>query len=218
MGRMTMKVKNARGRTAEYKQSRAALRTIEMAVATVEDGIKRLGMLQDYLYRAHRAALGGFQAARHHSLLVRHLDWPAALGARVPHEHVDRSLTDREADKIVLWAGSAFEITGGMLTLSTLLDGWYGDLVRSAAEAARSAALKVTVWQHRASELILLLDQLCADERIAGPLVLAGARKKDDLTGPGGERWFAGAAAPDDDEEDDDEGITRHPIVNRRLH
>jgi hypothetical protein len=202
-----------------------------MAVATVEDGIKRLGMLQDYLYRAHRAALGSFQAARHHSLegrdlhlveagmrkLAQHLDWPAALGERTPQEDLDRPLTDGEAGGITRWASSAFTIAGEMLDLSALLDDWYGDLVRWAAEAARSAALRVTVWQHRkaAGKLIFRLDQLCADERIAG--ALAAARRKDALTAPGGERWFAGETLPEgyQEEGDDDDEVTR--LMNRRL-
>jgi hypothetical protein len=174
--------------TAEVDASRAALTTIEVAVATVEDGIEQLGRLQDCLYSARLGAVATFQGARHHSLngrdlhlieecadlLAQRLDWPARLAGRTSPNHLARPLTDAESWQVGRWATSAYEITASMLDVSRLLDVGYAQVVASTADVARSAFAQVTAEEdkQKAVKLMLRLDQLCADERIVDALAL----------------------------------------------
>jgi hypothetical protein len=188
---VSIKVKKAMTRTSE-KQSRAALATIESAVATVAEAVKQLGLLQRDLSRAHRAALESFQVARHHPLTGHHLEGmerlartladrrggPSAIRDRAANDHLERPLSHSESWQIGRWASSAAVIAAGLPHLGdTVVDEWYGDLVASAADAARSALPKVTVEAHkrRAARLMLRLDHLCSDVRIAQPLAATRA-------------------------------------------
>ena len=180
---MSRKSKTARAPTAEARHSRAALRTMQLAVDAVADALRRLGTLQSDVHRSRGAALASLQVARHHSLkdadlhpiedrisqLARRLDWPRSICGRVHNEHLERPLTDPESHMVGRWAGSAHALTVGMLDISEQLDAWYAGLVVTAAGAARAASCKVTVVAHKrkAAKLLLRLDGLCADERVA---------------------------------------------------
>jgi hypothetical protein len=184
------KARTARARTSEAAHSRAALWTIQLAVDAVADALRRLGTLQGQVYRSHRAALATLQMARHHPLkaadlnlvedrfgqLARRLDWPQGIRARAHYEHLGRPLTDPESRMIGSWAGSALALTDGMLDISEQLDLGYAGLVVSAAGAARAASFRVTAEAHKrkAAKLLLRLDQLCADERVAWAFAVPG--------------------------------------------
>ena len=61
-------MKATQTRRAALKQSRAALRTIQLAVETIADSIRQLQRLQGHAHRGHRDALATLRMARHHSL------------------------------------------------------------------------------------------------------------------------------------------------------
>jgi hypothetical protein len=180
---MSRKSMTARAPTAEAKHSRAALRTMRLAVEAVADALRRLGALQSNVYHSRQAALATLQAARQHSLkdaelgpiedgigqLAKRLDWPRSISARVHNEHLERPLTAPESHMVGRWAGSAHVLTVGMLDIGEQLDAWYAGLVVTAAGVARAASCRVTVTAHkrRAAKLMLRLDGLCADERVA---------------------------------------------------
>jgi len=204
-----MKTTKSQTRTAEHRQSRAALRTIEQAVFAVEISSKRLGAHQEYLYSAHGDAVRAFQIARHHPLkghdlhlveedatrLANLLDWPAALRARDPRKYFERRLTEGDSKEIVRWAGAAYQTSVELLGLSEMFDLWYGRLVVAMAEAARSALRKVTVETHqkRAGELMDRLDELCAEESLAGAIALANEGEEEDghrQCGPSPAGWL----------------------------
>jgi hypothetical protein len=163
---------------------------MQLAVDAVADALRRLSALQDQVYGGHRAALGNLQVARHHPLkaaylspiekcfdhLAKRLDWPRGVRSRAPNEHLDRPLGDRECRMIASWGASAFALTVGMLDIYEQLGDWYADLVVSAAGAARAAAYKVTVKAHKtkADTLLLRLDRLCADQRVAWAFPVPG--------------------------------------------
>jgi len=165
------------------KQSRAALRTIQLAVDTVADSIRQLQRLQDHAHRGHRAALATLRMARHHSLnsndmsrveetvgkFARLMDWPLAMRSRNRVEPLERPLSDPESRLLANLAGSALLVAGGMLDITEQLDAWYGPLVVTAAAAARSALPSVTSEAHRkrADKLMLRLEQLCGNTHIA---------------------------------------------------
>jgi hypothetical protein len=168
---------------AALKQSRAALRTIQLAVDTVADSIRQLRRLQGHAHRGHRAALATVRMARHHSLnggdksrveetvgkFARLMDWPLAMRSRSRVEPLERPLSDAESRLLANLAGSALLVAGGMLDITEQLDAWYGGLVVTAAAAARSALPSVTSQQHRerADKLMLRLEELCANAHIA---------------------------------------------------
>ena len=64
--------------------------------------------------------------------------------------------------------GSALAVSAGTLDITEYLDALYGGLAVTAAATARSA-YSVTAETHRkrADKLMLRLDQLCANQRIA---------------------------------------------------
>jgi hypothetical protein len=187
---MRRKANTGRPTAAEVKHSRAALWTIQLAVDAVADGLRCLGALQDQVYRSRCATMGTLQMARHHALkeadlrpiedrvgqLARRLDWPRSLRARARYEHLERPLGCTESYVIGRWAECALALTMGMLDISEQLDIGYAGLVVSAATAARAAAARVTVEGHkrRAAMLMLRLDQLCADERVAWAFAAPG--------------------------------------------
>src|SRR5262245_1827769 len=170
-------------RGAALKQSRAALRTIQLAVDTVADSIRQLQRLRRHAHRGHRAALATLSMARHHSLngcdlsrveetvgkFARLMDWPLAMRSRTRFEHLERPLSEGESRLMANLAGSALLVAGGMLDITEQLDAWYGGLVVTAAAAARSALPSVTSDGHRkrAEKLMLRLEQLCANSHIA---------------------------------------------------
>lgn len=178
-----MRSRATTARKTEVQKSRAALWTIQLAVDTVADSIHQLQTLQGAVHRGHRAALSTFQTVRHHALkkpernfveafvsrLAERLDWPKKMRSRSRHLHLERSLSHTESRVLGGLAGSAFAITTGLLDLSDQLDVWYGGHAVTAVVLARSAFPNVTSDAHRrrAAKLMLRLDQLCADNRIA---------------------------------------------------
>jgi hypothetical protein len=170
-------------RKALLKQSRAALRTIQIAVDAVADSIQHLKWLQAHAHRGHRAALVTLRLARHHCLkdcdmlrveetvgkFARLTDWPAALRARSRYEQLERPLNDTESRQVANLAGSALLVAAGMLDVIEQLDASYGRLAITAAAVARSALTKVTSQEHRkrADKLMLRLEELCRDTHIA---------------------------------------------------
>jgi hypothetical protein len=157
--------------------------TIRLAVDTVADNISQLKTLQDKVYRGYRVALSTLQMARHHSLrdgdltlvedcvgkLAQRADWPAAMRSRSGHKRLERPLSDVESSGVTRLAGSAIAVSAEMLDTGERLDALYGGLAVTAAATARSALAGVTDETHRkrAEKLMLRLDQLCANQRIA---------------------------------------------------
>jgi hypothetical protein len=180
---MGSKTKRATARTTPVKHSRAALWTIQLAVETAADSARRLGALQDRMFRGHQAALWTLQMARHHSLkggdlqlveegirrLAERVEWPSSIRRRTRREHLERPLTDTESGVVRNLAASATRVASGMLDISEQLDDWYGGVILMAVAAARSALSGVTVEAHkrRAAKLMDRLDLLCRDERVA---------------------------------------------------
>jgi hypothetical protein len=172
-----------KARKTEVQQSRAALWTIQLAVDAVADSISQLKILQSNVYRGYRVALPTLQMARHHSLsdgdltlvedcvgkLAQRADWPAAMRSRSRHKRLERPLSDAESSGVTRLAGSAIAASAEMLDISERLDALYGGLAVTAAAAARAAFASVTDETHRkrADKLMLRLDQLCANQRIA---------------------------------------------------
>jgi hypothetical protein len=179
-------------RKAALKCSRAALRTIELAVETVTHSIRQLKVLRRHMHRGHREALSALHMARHHSLsdadikrveeIVRGYaqvaDWPATMRSRRPHDHLARPLSDAESSVQAILAGQALTVAAGLLTVGEQLDNWYGGLAVAAAVAGRLALPSVTVEAHRrrAYKLISQLEQLCANEQIHWAFVAAAGR------------------------------------------
>jgi hypothetical protein len=170
-------------RKAQLKQSRAALRTIQIAVDAVAASIQHLKSLQAHAHRGHRAALVTLRLARHHCLndcdllrveeavgkFARLTDWPAALRARSRYEQLERPLNNTESRQVANLAGSALLVAAGMLDVTEQLDACYGRLAVTAAAVARSALMKVTSQSHRerADKLMLRLEELCGSAQIA---------------------------------------------------
>jgi hypothetical protein len=189
-----MKSKMRKARTAEHKHSRAALSTIEMAVATVGASIEQLSKLQGELHNARNATLTTFLAARDHALkgcdlrlieafaseLAERRNWPERVRSRAQREDLERPLSEHESWEIGRCAATAYTVAQCMIAAHEGFEEGYGLLVLSSVNAARSALLKVTVEAHivEAEELMHQLDQLCADKRIAGALAMAD---RDDL-------------------------------------
>lgn len=179
-------------RKAELNNSRAALRTIELAVETVAHSIQQLKMLRRHLHQGHRKALSALQTARHHALrdadvkrvediiggYARVADWPAAMRARSPHDKLDRPLSDVESNVLAILAGQALAVAAGALTVSEQIDNWYGGLAVAAAVAGRLALPGVTEKAHRrrADKLMIRLEQLCANDQINWAFVAAAGR------------------------------------------
>jgi hypothetical protein len=106
---------------AHLKRSRAALRTIELAVDTVAHSIRQLKVLRTHMHRGHRRALLALSTARHHSLseadlgrvedmvggYARVADWPANMRSRSPHDHLERPLSEAESTVLAVLAGRA---------------------------------------------------------------------------------------------------------------
>jgi len=177
-------------RKALLKQSRAALRTIQIAVDAVADSIQHLKWLQAHAHRGHRAALVTLRLARHHCLndcdmrrvedtvgkFARLTDWPAALRARSRYEQLERPLNDTESRQVANLAGSALLVAAGMLDVIEQLDACYGRLAVTAATVARSALTKVTSQEHRkrADKLMLRLEELCSNSHIAWAFAVIG--------------------------------------------
>ena len=178
-----MRSRARRSRRTEVQQSRAALWTIQLAVDAVADTISQLKTLQGNVYRGYRVALSTLQMARHHSLsdgdltlvedcvgkLAQRADWPAAMRSRGRHKRLERPLSDAESSGVTRLAGSAIAVSAEMLDTGERLAALYGGLAVTAAAAARSAFASVTDETHRkrADKLMLRLDQLCANQRIA---------------------------------------------------
>src|SRR5262245_1500476 len=182
-------MKPTQTRRVALQQSRAALRTIQLAVDTIADSIRQLQRLQGHAHRGHRAALGTLRMARQHSLnsddmgrveetvskFARLMDWPLAVRSRSRFEPLERPLSDAESRLLANLAGSALLVAGGMLDITEQLDTWYGGLVVTAAATARSALPSVTGEGHRkrADKLMLRLEQLCANTHIAWAFAVA---------------------------------------------
>ena len=178
-----MRSRRARARRIEVQQSRAALWTIQLAVDAVADSISQLKTLQNNVYRGYRVALSTLQMARHHSLsdgdltlvedcvgkLAQRADWPATMRSRGRHKRLERPLSDTDSSVVAGLAGSALAVSAEMLDVGERLDALYGGFAVTAAAAARAALPNVTgaVHRRRADGLILRLDQLCANQRIA---------------------------------------------------
>ena len=88
--------------------------------------------------------------------------------AHPAREVLERPLSDTESSVVASLVGSALAVSAGTLDITEYLDALYGGLAVTAAAAARSA-YSVTAETHRkrADKLMLRLDQLCANQRIA---------------------------------------------------
>jgi hypothetical protein len=182
----------ARLKKTKLKHSRAALRTIQLAVDTVAHSIHQVKVLRRHLHKGHRRGLSALQMARHHSLnepdikrveeivggYAQVADWPATMRSRRPHEGLERPLCDTESAVLALLAGQALTAAAGALTVCEQLDNWYGGLAVAAAVAARLAVPSVTVAAHRqrAAKLMTQLEQLCANNHINWAFVAAAGR------------------------------------------
>ena len=179
------------------KQSRAALRTIELAVNAVADSVRQLRILRDHVHRGHRTALSTLRMARHHSLneedlvrlegsisrFARLADWPLRMRCRSRQENLERPLSESESRELASLAGSALSLAAGMLDVGEQLDACYGSLAVTAAAVARSAQAKVTHEKHRrrADKLMLRLDQLCGNSQIAWAFVASAPDRHSPL-------------------------------------
>jgi len=192
---MNSKATKADTKRTELKHSRAALWTIQHAVDAVANSIRQLKTLQGHVYGGYRGALSTLQMARHHSLndrdlnlvedcvgkLAQRADWPATMRSRTRHESLERPLSDTESSVVTSLVGSALAVSAGTLDITEYLDALYGGLAVTAAAAARSA-YSVTAETHRkrADKLMLRLDQLCANQRIAWAFA-AGAENQPSI-------------------------------------
>lgn len=192
---MNSKATKADTKRTELKHSRAALWTIQHAVDAVANSIRQLKTLQGHVYVGYRGALSTLQMARHHSLndrdlnlvedcvgkLAQRADWPATMRSRTRHESLERPLSDTESSVVTSLVGSALAVSAGTLDITEYLDALYGGLAVTAAAAARSA-YSVTAETHRkrADKLMLRLDQLCANQRIAWAFT-AGAENQPSI-------------------------------------
>ena len=179
-------------RKAHLKRSRAALCTIELAVDTVAHSIRQLKVLRAHMHRGHRRALFALSTARHHSLseadlrrvedmvggYARVADWPANMRSRIPHDHLERPLSEAESTVLAVLAGQALTVAAGALTVCEQLDNWYGGLAVAAAVAGRLALPSVTIEAHRrrADKLMTRLEHLCANDQIKWAFVAAAGR------------------------------------------
>ncbi len=182
----------ARSRKTELKHSRAALRTIQLAVETVAHSINQVRVLRRHLHRGHRKGLSALHMARHHSLNAADIkrveaivggyaqvaDWPATMRSRRRHEGLERPLSETESTVLALLAGQALTAAAGALAVCEQLDNWYGGLAVAAAVAGRLAVPGVTVEAHRrqADKLMTRLEQLCANDHINWAFVAAAGR------------------------------------------
>jgi len=174
------------------QNSRAALRTIQLAVETVTHCIQQLKVLRRQLHRGHQEALSALHAARHHTLndddikrveemvggYAQAADWPATMRSRSPHDDLKRALSDTESNVLAIMAQQALTVAAGALTIGEQLDNWYGGLAVVAAVAGRLALPSVTAKAHRrrADKLMARLEQLCADDQINWAFAAAAGR------------------------------------------
>jgi len=182
----------SRTKQAELKHSRAALRTIELAVETVAHSIQQLKALRRHMYRGHRQALSALHMARHHSLkdtdnkrveemvggYAQSADWPAMMRSRGSQPQLERPLSDTESTVLAVFAGQALSVATGALTVCEQADNWYGGLAVAAAVTARLALPSVTAEAHqrRAQKLMTRLEQLCGNDHIHWAFVAAAGR------------------------------------------